>query len=88
MSVVTWSAARRSGRAAAPATQSREREVWDCLICGVQAIAASLRKCPVCHAQKGAEPVTEPEVPEVPEVPAEAVSVKPDAVTAPEAKEE
>ena len=51
----------------------KEEPVWDCLVCGVHAIAASLEKCPGCHAVRGAEkPAAKPAAP----VPAAAPATK------------
>jgi hypothetical protein len=33
-----------------------EAPVWECLLCGVKAIAADLLKCPGCEGERGAEP--------------------------------
>lgn len=38
------------------AGQQQEETMWDCLKCGVKAIAASIEHCPVCSHPKDAPP--------------------------------
>ena len=79
MSIVTRLATgrRRVRRPVVAAVPKPEVPVWDCLHCGVKAIAASLKGCPGCQRDRSEKPAVVPvAVPVAPKPPVAEV-VKP-----------